>query len=702
MKKITQTILHTATLLLLAMLPMVGVAQSFEPVRMSDSVNSDTYEVNPVLSADGKTMFFSRINHAENHYGATNSQDIWFSTKQANGTWGIARRLPNSVNIARYNALFGNIYDNNTYLIAGAFDKNGKIWLRRGFSTITRLGDSAWSKPKRLLVKWYSSMNEGDLADASVTPDGKYIFMSFSSRWASKKNKLYVSVMKDSGEYSRPMRLRGALKEFYSASAPYFNASENCLYFSGVKAKDSVGKNKIYYVSPEDLASKPDRWKDLQVLSDTVNSDKWNSYFRPNPKGTFALFCSNDVPAGKSDIFKVMLIEERPWVKVTGKIVNARNGDLIAMEKHPKILVNGQECDSVEMQKDAPIFTAKLPLNAKYFFTGVVPHYTTDTAVVDVEGKKLYTEKEITITMTTEPFVLVTGRMLNNLSLTPLPPQSKPYISIDGKKSTEALLDLKKGTYTVKLPFGKVYKMAVKAMEHHSMPLDLDLTKYNEYAEVPFDVFAKPLNANMVTLKGRIINTETGQPLRPGIVAKMRVNRVLTEAFKYNDKDASYKMMLPAGVDYELVPSVKNFYNKMEVVDLRNARPRTTVPRDFFVTPLKVGQSVDIENIFFETGKSKLKPESYRSLNALVDFFKEYPDVKVLVGGHTDNRGGASYNRRLSQKRAQAVADYLIGQGISRDRFSTKGYGPDKPKASNKTDEGRAKNRRVDFTIESL
>ena len=144
---------------------------------------------------------------------------------------------------------------------------------------------------------------------------------------------------------------------------------------------------------------------------------------------------------------------------------------------------------------------------------------------------------------------------------------------------------------------------------------------------------------------------------------------------------------------------LKNFYNKLEVLDLRNAKPRDVVQRDFYVTPLEVGQSVDIENIFFETGKSKLKETSFRSLNALVEFFQEYPNVKVEIGGHTDNVGGAAMNKRLSKERAKSVALYIIEQGIAKERFQAKGYGPDKPKATNKTKEGRARNRRVDFTI---
>ena len=86
-------------------------------------------------------------------------------------------------------------------------------------------------------------------------------------------------------------------------------------------------------------------------------------------------------------------------------------------------------------------------------------------------------------------------------------------------------------------------------------------------------------------------------------------------------------------------------------------------------------------------------------MNALVEFFQEYPNVKVEIGGHTDNVGSAATNKRLSKERARSVALYIIEQGISKDRFQARGFGPDKPKASNKTKEGRARNRRVDFTI---
>ncbi len=86
-------------------------------------------------------------------------------------------------------------------------------------------------------------------------------------------------------------------------------------------------------------------------------------------------------------------------------------------------------------------------------------------------------------------------------------------------------------------------------------------------------------------------------------------------------------------------------------------------------------------------------------MNALIEFLNEYPNVRVEIGGHTDNVGSAAVNKRISQERAQSVAEYVISQGVPANRVVSKGYGFEKPKASNRTAEGRAKNRRVDFTI---
>lgn len=118
----------------------------------------------------------------------------------------------------------------------------------------------------------------------------------------------------------------------------------------------------------------------------------------------------------------------------------------------------------------------------------------------------------------------------------------------------------------------------------------------------------------------------------------------------------------------------------------------------------RVGEGISVtfdENsgVYFATNKFDINAQSQNSLDKLVKIFKDYPDTNILLEGHTDSTGKAEYNMSLSEKRAKSVRDYLVGKGISRDRFTTKWYGEEQPKEDNETAEGRSKNRRVEIAI---
>lgn len=114
---------------------------------------------------------------------------------------------------------------------------------------------------------------------------------------------------------------------------------------------------------------------------------------------------------------------------------------------------------------------------------------------------------------------------------------------------------------------------------------------------------------------------------------------------------------------------------------------------------IKVGETFQLNNVYFAFNKWDLLPESFDELNTVVKFLTENPKVEIQVSGHTDNIGSDSYNMNLSQKRADAVKNYLVSKGIAAKRVSSKGYGKTKPIATNSTELGREQNRRVEFTI---
>ena len=103
--------------------------------------------------------------------------------------------------------------------------------------------------------------------------------------------------------------------------------------------------------------------------------------------------------------------------------------------------------------------------------------------------------------------------------------------------------------------------------------------------------------------------------------------------------------------------------------------------------------------VYFDTNKATINAKSKVTLDKLAGVFKEFPDTKILVVGHTDSTGDAAYNMDLSERRAKSVTNYLISDGIISNRFETLWYGETQPKYDNSTAEGRAKNRRVNVAI---
>jgi len=108
---------------------------------------------------------------------------------------------------------------------------------------------------------------------------------------------------------------------------------------------------------------------------------------------------------------------------------------------------------------------------------------------------------------------------------------------------------------------------------------------------------------------------------------------------------------------------------------------------------------IELEGIHFEFDKATLKPEAKVVLNEAAALLNKHEKVVVEIAGHTDSTGPEDYNQGLSERRAEAVEDYLTSNGVNASRLSSRGYGESRPVASNDTKEGRAENRRVEMIV---
>lgn len=218
------------------------------------------------------------------------------------------------------------------------------------------------------------------------------------------------------------------------------------------------------------------------------------------------------------------------------------------------------------------------------------------------------------------------------------------------------------------------------------------------------DIYRVKLPASLkpervVLIVGKVINSKTNKPVAATILYEnLLTGKTIGEA-RSNPKNGEYKIALPAGEKYGFRAEVKNFIPINENIDLRNLENYDELKRDLYLVPLEQGQTVRINNIFFNTGEYELLQESFAELERLVKILKENSTIKIKLLGHTDNIGSRGDNLKLSKDRANSVKEFLIKNGITEDRIVTQGFGFSKPIATNKTEEGRAKNRRVEFNI---
>ncbi|CAN5590321.1 OmpA family protein [soil metagenome] len=221
---------------------------------------------------------------------------------------------------------------------------------------------------------------------------------------------------------------------------------------------------------------------------------------------------------------------------------------------------------------------------------------------------------------------------------------------------------------------------------------DLDLYKFNLYPAV------RPLLVSY--LKARVIDAVTGMPL----AAKFEIIDVESGKVVLSNttdkKRGEFLACLPSGKNYMLNVNKEGYLFYSDYFECKNATDKQHAFEQIIKLQIpKSGEGVVLKNIFFETSQFALKPESNAELNKLSAFLKANPNLKIEISGHTDSKGDVKANQLLSENRAKSVYDFMVTAGIPAARLTYKGYGDQKPVASNDTETGRALNRRTEFTI---
>jgi len=202
-------------------------------------------------------------------------------------------------------------------------------------------------------------------------------------------------------------------------------------------------------------------------------------------------------------------------------------------------------------------------------------------------------------------------------------------------------------------------------------------------------------------VKGKVYDKETKKGLPSSVELTDISTRQLVSKLQ-TDEDGNYLVTLPVGKDYAFNVNRKGYLFYSENYNISSTVPDSTFQADIPLQPLEANAHIVLKNVFFDTKRTELKPESITELDNIVKLMNENPTIKILISGYTDNVGKPADNLILSKGRAVAVVNYLLNKGIRNERLSFKGLGEANPIADNKTEEGRALNRRTELSVVSV
>jgi outer membrane protein OmpA-like peptidoglycan-associated protein/tetratricopeptide (TPR) repeat protein len=212
-----------------------------------------------------------------------------------------------------------------------------------------------------------------------------------------------------------------------------------------------------------------------------------------------------------------------------------------------------------------------------------------------------------------------------------------------------------------------------------------------------------PQQGEKFVVKGNIASSETTTGSLAGadvVLYKMQNETKSDEVARQKlAKDNSYSFEVEHGSPYKVVAEKPGFLTVSQEFTANKTAPVVANNEKMVMREKKNNVAYTVQDINYETGNYGLAPEGMQNLDAMVSMLNNNTKIIVEISAHTDNTGTPAVNQALSQKRAQAVVDYLVGKGVDRSRLKAQGYGETKPIASNTSEAGRSKNRRTEFKL---
>ncbi|MEO8732815.1 MAG: carboxypeptidase regulatory-like domain-containing protein [Flavobacteriales bacterium] len=607
-----------------------------------------------------------------------------------------------------------------TYALQAPDDQWAKAYTENGDFFKKLMVDSTRNAVRTLTI----NSTEADLAPALMP--GLLIFSSARGEGVGGRTRykwdqepflnLYSALLDSGGIATDPVVLRRGLNSRFHDGTATFDSTRQRLYFTRdnfvngkiKKAKNGELKLGIYFADIHKGEFGQPEWGDVQPFA--FNDPEYN-FGQPSisPDGKRLYFVSDMTGgSGGTDIWYCN-DQGGLWStpKNIGPEVNTPGDEMypfitadstLYFSSNGQAGLGGYDIFTVQLKPTGTghVFNMGYPINTSSNDRGMILMADDSTGFFFSDRPGGMGSDDIYGCTVHPPVTRIAGVVLDKLAQTPLSGYKLEVKDAKGNVIEDAKVTyLEDGDFTIDVPYSPNYSIVATKAGYRQALATLDPTK-DDLSNVALQLERYDYGAEGVVQQG-----DTKAPLDSAVVQLCNANDTVVEQLA-TGPDGKYQFALQPEAGYRIKVSKDGFFKQSARITTKG-KSNTVIHTDFNLFPLKVDQVVRLDNIYYDVAKWNIRPDAGVELDKLVQTLIDNPTVKIELSSHTDCRGKDAYNMTLSEKRAQSAVDYVVKQGIDKDRLVAKGYGETRPvepcECGKCTDQENQANRRTEFKV---
>jgi outer membrane protein OmpA-like peptidoglycan-associated protein len=353
--------------------------------NLGSGVNTKAQEVAPIISPDGKTIFFTRGKYDQN-IGGAETQDVWFSTRQGD-TWNEAQNMGAPINNADNNAIVSISPDGKTLYLMNVYRPDGTMTFGLSKATRTKTG---WTSPVECKIEDIYNLDKKNNTEFTLSPKGNVLVMSVKRQDTNGDRDLYVSFLKGDATWSKPLNMGSIINTADVESAPFIATDNKTLYFTSY-GHAGYGGGDIFMTRRLDESWT--KWSQPENLGPAINTNQWDGFLSIPASGEYAYVSSMQNSLGGEDLFRFKVynaIRPEPVAMISGSVIDADTRKPVTTEIVTNLLKDNSNVSKIEYDPETGEYKIILPVQQSYRLSAIKDGFFPLDEIVDLSKDKRF------------------------------------------------------------------------------------------------------------------------------------------------------------------------------------------------------------------------------------------------------------------------------------------------------------------------